>query len=88
MTTVPATRPPRAPAPLPMTPGRWLTLMIGVPVALALIGWTGFSLVTDVGQASYPVTGPSPWSTASWWPARAAATSPCARARPGAARPG
>jgi hypothetical protein len=60
MTTVPATRPPRAPAPLPMTPGRWLTLMIGVPIALALIGWTGFSIVTGVGQAHYPVTGTIP----------------------------
>ncbi len=60
MTTVPATRPPRAPAPLPMTPGRWLTLMIGVPIALALIGWTGFSLVSGVGQAHYPVTGTIP----------------------------
>ena len=60
MTTVPATRPPRAPAPLPMTPGRWITLMIGVPIALALIAWTGFSIVTGVGQASYPVTGTIP----------------------------
>ena len=60
MTTMPATRPPRAPAPLPMTPGRWLTLMIGVPIALALIGWTGFSIVTGVGRASYPVTGTIP----------------------------
>jgi DUF4097 and DUF4098 domain-containing protein YvlB len=60
MTTVPATRPPRAPAPLPMTPGRWLTLMIGVPIALALIGWTGFSIVTGVARASYPVTGTIP----------------------------
>ena len=60
MTTVPATRPPRAPAPLPMTPGRWLSLMIGVPIALALIGLTGFSLVSGVGQAHYPVTGTIP----------------------------
>ena len=60
MTTVPATRPPRAPAPLPMTPGRWLTLMIGVPIVLALIGWTGFTIVTGVGQASYPVTATIP----------------------------
>src|SRR5919204_898000 len=59
MTTVPATgpatRPPRAPARLPMTPGRWLALAIGVPVALALIGWTGFSFVATLGQASFPV---------------------------------
>src|ERR1700722_6195432 len=60
MTTVPATRPPRAPAPLPMTPGRWLTLMIGVPIALALIGWTGFTIVTGIGQAHYSVTGTIP----------------------------
>ncbi len=55
MTTVPATRPQRAPAPLPMTPGRWLTLMIGVPIALALIAFTGFSVVSGIGQASFPV---------------------------------
>ena len=54
MTTVPATRPPRAPAPLPMTPGRWLTLMIGVPIALALIAFTGFSVVSGIGQAHLP----------------------------------
>jgi hypothetical protein len=55
MTTVPETRPPRAPARLPMTPGRWLALAIGVPIALALIGWTGFSFVANLGQASFPV---------------------------------
>jgi len=60
MMTAPMSSPPRAPAPLPMTPGRWLTLMIGVPIALALIGWTGFSIVTGVGRASYPVTGTIP----------------------------
>jgi DUF4097 and DUF4098 domain-containing protein YvlB len=43
-----------------MTPGRWITLMIGVPIALALIGWTGFSIITGVGRASYPVTGTIP----------------------------
>lgn len=55
MTTMPATRPPRSPATMPMTPGRWLALAIGVPVALALIGWTGFSLISTLGQASFPV---------------------------------
>ena len=60
MRTVPATRPPRAPAPLPMTPGRWLALMIGAPIALALIGWTGFSIVSGIGQASFPVTATIP----------------------------
>lgn len=59
-TTGPATRPPRAPAALPMTPGRWITLMIGVPIALALIAFTGFSLVAGIGQASYPVSATIP----------------------------
>jgi len=60
LTTVPATRPKRAHAALPLTPGRWITLMIGVPIALALIGWTAFGLVADVGQASFPVNATIP----------------------------
>jgi Putative adhesin len=55
MMTTPATRPPRPSAPLRMTPGRWAALAIGVPVALAFIGWTGFSFVTGLGRASFPV---------------------------------
>jgi Putative adhesin len=43
-----------APSSLRMTPGRWAALAVGVPVALALIGWTGFSLVGMVAKASYP----------------------------------
>ena len=39
---------------LRMTPGRWVALAVGVPVALALIGWTGFSLVASVARGSYP----------------------------------
>ena len=39
--------------PLRMTPGRWLALAIGVPVALALIGWTAYSLVASVARGSY-----------------------------------
>jgi hypothetical protein len=39
-----------------MTPGRWVTLAIGVPIALAFIGWSGFSLVAAIGQASFPVS--------------------------------
>jgi hypothetical protein len=39
---------------LRMTPGRWAALAIGVPVASAQIGWTGFSLVSTVGKGSYP----------------------------------
>jgi hypothetical protein len=37
-----------------MTPGRWAVLAVAVPVALALIGWTGFSLVAAVARGSYP----------------------------------
>jgi hypothetical protein len=43
------------PARLTMTPGRWVALMIGVPIALALILGGGLSLVTDIGTASYHV---------------------------------
>jgi Putative adhesin len=39
---------------LRMTPGRWVTLAVGVPVALALIGWTGFNLITAVARGSFP----------------------------------
>ena len=55
MNTMPATRPPRTPATVRMTPGRWIALAIGVPIALAFIGWTGFSLVSSLGRASFPV---------------------------------
>jgi hypothetical protein len=40
---------------LPLTPGRWVTLAIGVPVALALIAWTGLNVVAAVGVGSYRV---------------------------------
>ena len=60
MTTVPSTGPapsrPGPPAALRMTPGRWITLLIGVPIALAFIGWSAFSLVASIGQASFPVS--------------------------------
>jgi hypothetical protein len=58
MTTMtgPVTGPPRAPARLTMTPGRWVALLIGVPVALAIIGLNALSLVADIGTASFPVS--------------------------------
>jgi hypothetical protein len=58
MTTVtgPVTGPPRAPARLTMTPGRWITLLIGVPVALVLMGFSALSLVSDIGMARFPVS--------------------------------
>lgn len=43
---------------LRMTPARVLTLAIGVPVILALIGWTGFSFVSQAARASFPVSYP------------------------------
>ncbi len=59
MTTLPtpgATSPPRPRAALRMTPGRWATLAAGVPIALVLIGWSAFSLVSGLGRASFPVS--------------------------------
>jgi hypothetical protein len=57
MTTVtgPVTGPPRAPARLTMTPGRRVTLAIGVPIALALIGLSALSFVSNIGMASFQV---------------------------------
>ena len=45
-----------APGRLRMTPARILTLVIGVPLVLALIGWTGFGVVAEFGQAGFPVS--------------------------------
>ena len=44
----------RPSGPLRMTPGRWVALAVAVPVALALIGWTGFSVVASLARGSYP----------------------------------
>jgi putative adhesin len=41
--------------PLPMTVGRRLALLLGVPVALALVAWTGLTEVAYAGLGSYPV---------------------------------
>ena len=40
---------------LPMTRGRVLALVIGLPLALILIGWTALNAVAFAGQGSYPV---------------------------------
>ncbi len=64
MTTMPDTGPRPTPgrtsgrtsgAAVRMTPGRWVALAVGVPIALALIGWTGFAAVANLGRASFPV---------------------------------
>jgi hypothetical protein len=59
-TTGPVTSPPSRPGALRMTPGRWVTLAIGVPIALVCIGWSAFSLVASIGQASFPVSAAIP----------------------------
>ena len=41
--------------PLPMTPGRRIALLLGVPLALAIIAWTGLTEVAFAGLGSYPV---------------------------------
>lgn len=63
MTFISTTGQSRAATPAPsgalrMTPGRWAALAVAVPVALALIGWTGFSLVTSFAKGSYPFSYP------------------------------
>lgn len=39
----------------PMTPARWLTLALGVPVLLAMIGGTAFSTIAGIGAGSFKV---------------------------------
>jgi hypothetical protein len=41
--------------PLPMTAGRRAALILGVPLALAVIAWTALTAVAFAGQGSYPV---------------------------------
>jgi hypothetical protein len=48
----------RASVPLRMTPARWVVLGLTLPVAIALIGWTGFSLVSLVARGSYSFSYP------------------------------
>jgi hypothetical protein len=56
MMTTPASRLAPAPGTLRLTPARVLTLVIGVPLILALIGWLGFSAVALVSKGSYHVS--------------------------------
>lgn len=44
-------------APLPLTPARIVTLVVGVPIALAVIGYTALGGLAQVAQASYHVAG-------------------------------
>jgi hypothetical protein len=47
----------------PMTRGRRAALIVGVPVCLALVASTGFSLVANLGEAKYPVNYTAPATT-------------------------
>ena len=58
--TGPLTGPEHAPGPVRMTPGRWVALLLGVPIALTLIGWTGFGFVSGFSTASFPVSATIP----------------------------
>jgi hypothetical protein len=40
---------------LPMTPGRWVALAIGTPLALVAIGWTALTAAAWAGLGSYRV---------------------------------
>jgi hypothetical protein len=48
----------RASVPLRMTPARWVVLALTLPVAIALIGWTGFDLVSLVARGNYSFSYP------------------------------
>jgi hypothetical protein len=41
---------------LPMTPGRWVALVIGTPLALLVIGWTALTAVAFAGLGSSRVS--------------------------------
>src|SRR5579864_3046051 len=58
MTLTPAAGAPPASGHLRMTPGRWVAVALALPVALALIGWTGFDLVTVIARGSYAFSYP------------------------------
>ena len=54
LTSAPGVRP--SSGPIRMTPARWITLALGVPVMLALIGWLGFTVVDQSAHGSFPVS--------------------------------
>ena len=59
---------------LPMTPGRWVALVVGTPLALLVIGWTALSAVAWAGLGSYqfnlamPVAAVRRRSCSTHWP--------------------
>jgi Putative adhesin len=52
------TQPAGASRTLRMTRGRWVAVALAVPVAIALIGWTGFDLVTTIARGTYAFSYP------------------------------
>jgi hypothetical protein len=58
-----ATTSPPTTAPLPLTRHRRAALLIGVPVCLALVAYTGLDLVAVFGEGSRPVGGTAPAAT-------------------------
>ncbi len=54
LTSAPGVRP--SSGALRMTPARCVTLALGVPVMLALIGWLGFTVVDQSAHGSFPVS--------------------------------
>jgi DUF4097 and DUF4098 domain-containing protein YvlB len=51
---------PRSAGPLPLTRGRVAALVIGVPVCLLLVAYTGFDLVASLAEGSYHVSYTAP----------------------------
>jgi hypothetical protein len=45
---------------LPLTPGRRVALLLGVPVVLVVIAGNAYSLVQNVGKSSFPVSSSIP----------------------------
>ncbi len=58
MTLTQPARASRASGTLRMTRGRWVAVALAVPVAIALIGWTGFDLVAAIARGSYAFSYP------------------------------
>jgi Toastrack DUF4097 len=60
-----ATMAPQTTGPLPLTRGRTAALVIGVPVCLLLVAYTGLDLVSTFAEGRYPVSYVAPTSAKS-----------------------
>jgi hypothetical protein len=61
-TTGPATTRPATGRRQPATPAQRVILVLGVPLVLAVIAWTGYGIVAVTGHGSYTVTSAAPLS--------------------------